>query len=366
MKRPKIYVRKDRNIIYVDYEIDNKRYQKSTYLKGTTKNLLNVEKVIDQIMKKDSPDFNDISKRFTVLKNVKKLSKKINKKQIDDIEIEEIDKVVKLTQYYSGVKQIMINERNNKKLNNRMYEFVFNDFETIVTDKLISNITDIDTEKYKDKLKDRGLSYHSIQTYIRHLHIFFNWCINNDYYDKKNPVTKLKERDKKHITIIKDEHMKLILEALAETPIYNFIRFLKYTAFRRTEAFKLKWSQIDFDNDVINVITYKDNQRQDVFPLNVSNGELRKMLKDMLKKKTGDLVFDLKMYDDTPLKIFQRKVFNLNLPKYTLHDMRRTTISNWAAKLLPNELIKLSRHKDIKTAMKYYINLEVSEIGAKV
>lgn len=365
MKEPKIYVRKDRNIIYVGYTIDNKRYQRSTFLKGTLSNILKVQQVINSIIEKDYLELHNISERFKTLNNLKKIAKAANIK-VKDEDIERVEEVVKLTQYYSDVKQTMIDDRKDKKQDTRIYEQVLNDFETVVEDKLISVITNNDTEKYKDKLTDRKLSYHSKQTYIRYLHIFFNWCIENGYYDKKNPVIKLKDRDKNHITIVKDEHMKLILENLAETPIYNFIRFLKYTAFRRSEALRLKWSQIDFDNDVIYVITYKDNQRQDTFPLNVANGELREMLKEMLKNKTGDAVFDLKMYDDTVLKLFQKRLNDIGLPKYTLHDIRRTAISYWATKLLPNQLIKLSRHKDIKTAMKYYIHIEVSDIGAKV
>ena len=176
----------------------------------------------------------------------------------------------------------------------------------------------------------------------------------------------MKARDKNHITTIDDEHIKLILENLVETPIYYFIKFLHLTAFRRAEALKLKWEQVDFKNNIIRVITYKDNQREDTFPLVTSDGQLKNMLEEMYKNKTTDYVFNLNMHANTILQILRKSTKHLDLPHYTIHDIRRTTISKWATKVGAIELTKLARHRSIRTTMQYYINIDMKAIGLKI
>ena len=55
-----------------------------------------------------------------------------------------------------------------------------------------------------------------------------------------------------------------------------------------------------------------------------------------------------------------------DIPKYTLHDYRRTAISRWSKKLSPLELTKIARHKDVQTSLKYYINLDMNDIAEKL
>lgn len=365
MKEPKIYVRKDRDIIYVEYELDGKRYQKSTYLNNSPKNLRNVRKVVDKIIEDGILSLDAISQRFKTLNQISKLAEDTGNK-IKAEDIEEFDQAVKMSQYLSDVINVMLEARESKKLNSDIYRIVLDEFKNLCGEEIMLNITTKDFQKYKQSLEDRKLAYHTIQTYIKYLYIFFNWCIENQYYNRKNPVTKMKERDKAHITIIPQEEMDIILEHLKGSKVYNFIRFISYTGFRRNEAKYLKWQQVDFKNNVIKVITFKDNEREDVFPLNIGNGELKSILEEMYKLRKGDYVFDQTMHEDTMIRIFQRTLTELNLPKYTLHDIRRTCISRWATKLNPIELTKLARHKNVKTSMQYYINLDIEEIGNKV
>ena len=83
----------------------------------------------------------------------------------------------------------------------------------------------------------------------------------------------------------------------------------------------------------------------------------------MYKNKKGENLFSLSQ--DYVLKLFQKKLKELNLPKYTLHDIRRTFGSHYATKVNQIELMKLMRHKDIKTTLEYYVHIDVLKIAEK-
>lgn len=45
------------------------------------------------------------------------------------------------------------------------------------------------------------------------------------------------------------------------------------------------------------------------------------------------------------------------------HDLRRSFGSRWARKLMPMDLMRLMRHKDISTTLKFYIGMTSSDLG---
>ena len=139
---------------------------------------------------------------------------------------------------------------------------------------------------------------------------------------------------------------------------------MKCSGFRKEEALQQKWSDVYFEKDVLMVVTFKDNHNEDLFPLNLSNGELKKHLFEMEKSKADNYLFHLNNIDI--LKRFQKVLESLELPKYTLHDIRRTFGSYWAVRVSQIQLMKLMRHKAIDTTLKYYISIDVLEIGNKL
>ena len=47
---------------------------------------------------------------------------------------------------------------------------------------------------------------------------------------------------------------------------------------------------------------------------------------------------------------------------YTLHDLRRSCITNWARKLPIHVVQKLAGHSDIRTTQKYYLSIQAEDI----
>ena len=47
-------------------------------------------------------------------------------------------------------------------------------------------------------------------------------------------------------------------------------------------------------------------------------------------------------------------------------DFRRAFATRWASKVMPADLQRLMRHKNIKTTMKYYVDLDLGEINDRL
>lgn len=346
------------NTIWIFYSVDGKQYRKSLKLKDSKHNmklarnkLADVEYIIEN---NGTPTKDDLT-----IQRVKTEDAFLYNKTLQEV----FDN--------------FIQTKNQSDKNKKMYQNAFNKMkEVLKVDIIVNDVSEFYYETYKKYLID-NLSYNTASTYINYMNIFFNYLIKSKIYTKENPFIRLKRRDKKYIRTIPDEHFSLILDYLKEHNInlYRFICFLKYTGFRLNEALQLTWEQIKFDENVISMINYKDNSKNEIFPMNIANGELKTLLSEF-KQDTGKLF--IKLNAEWIRQPFQHSIQKINenkskednnwkeIPNYTLHDIRRTAISKWAKKLSPLELTKIARHKDVQTTLKYYINLDMNDIADKL
>lgn len=223
----------------------------------------------------------------------------------------------------------------------------------------VNELTENDFIDYKNYLIKKK-KYNTIVNYFNHLREFFIYLKSRKEIDSI-PVPKIKYIDVP-IVVIKDDHMKMIYEYLEKLKTkendnilyYRFIKFLRESGFRRNEALNLKWEDISFERKIIDVWNQKEN-RFDVFPL------LKKLEKLLLSfRKDSGPVFPI---SPRALVFFPRMIKKLKLPpKYTIKSLRSTFGSNMAKKVLPYKLMKLMRHKNIQTTMKYYILVELEGI----
>lgn len=272
--------------------------------------------------------------------------------------------------------KIFIDSHDFSDKNKNQYDVSYKQFFDLVGDIQLRNINEKHYMKYKEWLLDNK-SHATAVTRINYMHIFFNFLIETEYYKQKNPFVKLKKRHKQKIRTVSDDHLKLIYKKLESEnkELYNFIKFLRLTGFRKEEALQLTWNDVHFKKNVIVVTTNKDNEREDLFPLNLNGAELKTLLSQMYKEKTDEKLFHLT--SNWILKPFQNLITDINneqkkndnqfveIPKYTLHDFRRTFGSEWARKVTQIELMKLMRHRNIDTTLKYYIDIDITNIGNK-
>ena len=154
-----------------------------------------------------------------------------------------------------------------------------------------------------------------------------------------------------------DEDFDEILEILHKRNIeqYRFIKFLRLTGFRVGEALALNWENVNFRSNRI-VLQNIKMKRKDEFPL---YDELRNFLFEFNEKEGK--IFPYK--NSESLHFWWRLMKKTNY-RYSLHSIRKT----FATKLVNNKVsvfdtMKLLRHRNVATTMKYYTYADMQRLG---
>lgn len=300
-------------------------------------------------------------------KSLKLLDTKQNRKLAQEIKLQK-ELELKRKQFAKATNNINLSDcifhfLHSKKLLNdsrTLYKSAFSHFiKFLKNDPFIKNITQKDLINFSIYLQNQNKSEVTIQTYLNHLNIFFKWCCNNNYIDKLIGY-KIKT-SKKQPRIISDLHLHKILWYLRIHNIeqYKLIKFLVLTGFRKSEALNITYNDIDFERNLIYINNTKA-KRTDLFPI---YDKLKNFLLKYFNKNKGKLF----NYSKDGLKFWNRTLIKLNLPKYSIHDLRRKFGTNLAEKgLTPYELQKLMRHQNIRTTMQYYVNIDLQSISKKM
>ena len=64
------------------------------------------------------------------------------------------------------------------------------------------------------------------------------------------------------------------------------------------------------------------------------------------------------------LRKFRTRRHQAGVKKYTLHDLRRSAVTNWASRLPIHVVQKLAGHSDIKTTQTYYLFVREEDIDS--
>ncbi|HEX2866991.1 MAG TPA: tyrosine-type recombinase/integrase [Ignavibacteriales bacterium] len=316
------------NILWIKYLVQGELVRESLKLKDSPKNREQAQKKLNQI-------------ELNVQQNLIKPEKKLKPLHFDEATL------------------ILFTRKGFNQKNKRMYELAFDSFRKVCGNPKIKDISNKHYLQFRNYLLENR-AYSTAATYVNYLRIFFNFLKDEELYRDKNPFKRLKEKPKT-IVSIPDDHFEQIFNYFTENDkleLYRFIRFLYLTGFRLNEALQFTWEQVRFDENIILVQNFKDN-RIDIFPL---YKELKEFL-ESFRKEQGKL-FRYKARH--ALKLFQNSLKALNLPRYTIHDIRRTFASRYAVKLTPVELKAIMRHRDIKTTLAHYISLDIKKIGEKL
>lgn len=163
--------------------------------------------------------------------------------------------------------------------------------------------------------------------YHQFLNAFFNWCLEHEYI-KVNPAKhkNLKPKYEKRLpNPFKRDELKMLFKFLdRDDPILStYFRTILYTGMRPGEAIALKWDQVNFKNNVIQIVKTKTKTPRSV-PLHPT---LHKLLKSLPKDFT--YVFDSghnePLHDD---KFYHRKMRRactiMEIPSHKPYDLRHT------------------------------------------
>ena len=222
--------------------------------------------------------------------------------------------------------------------------------------KAITDITkDMVEKKHKKIGTEKGPAYANLS--MRFLRAVFNFAIGK-YEDSKgqsfisdNPVKRLSQtrawyRIDKRRREIKSSDLPAWYEAvssLTNQTLRDYLTLLLFTGLRKQEALKLEWEHVDLKNKTMMIVDTKNN-----IPLTLPLSDfVFKLLK--ARKTSGDkFVFsgEGKTQHLVEPREAVNKVKRLSGVEFSLHDLRRTFITNAESLDIPHYALKqLVNHK---------------------
>ena len=253
----------------------------------------------------------------------------------------------------------------------------------------LTNILPKHAEEYIADRLSSGSSTATVNKDIRTLRRVFNLAIEPRGYLKEglNPFAKIKKRKRTEKTVkyltIEDYHK--LLDSTNKLWWKTFISIAYCCGLRRNEILNLTWADIDFENQYLHitpkhatkftfewepkghesrVVPMPDETTQFLVDLQVDaptkcpyifiSPKRLSLILDRIKKgkwnSTSDIINNLL----TNYKILCSKA---KIGNYSIHDLRRSAITNWAQKLQIQVVKQLAGHSDISTTMKFYLSV---------
>lgn len=254
---------------------------------------------------------------------------------------------------------------NEKNARNR----IFRD-EPDLAAKVTSKVTAKDINDYIDK-RLKKVKPNTVQREMALWKGFFNHSLERLNLPF-NPVSKantkrLRMNDTRTERISVDEKQRLLNECRDNSlnPILApLIEFYFESGTRRSEALKLKFSDINYTEDGYALATLRDRKNSHnpheiintTIPLNRRATEI---VREMYRGKDDDFIFP--MTANAVKLAFQRARKRAGLPHFRIHDMRHDRPSTLAAEgVSPHQLMAITGHKDIRSTTRY-INLTANE-----
>jgi integrase len=261
----------------------------------------------------------------------------------------------------------------------------------------LSKITPGNAEAFvADRLASKEVCVATVNKYIRNLRSIFNKAIDPRGYisQGQNPFTKIKPRKttdnaKRYVSI--KEYRKL-LEATDDSWWKTFMAVAYSSGLRLNEILNLTWKDIDFDNQRVNVTAKKatdkiikwepKGRKNRIVPI---SDEAIKLLVDLQVNAPDEhsyIFISPQRLECIAGRIQIGKwnerseiINNINrsfddirtkacVEKCTIHDLRRSAITNWAQKLPFHVIHKLAGHSNIKTTMDYYLAVRPEDFKA--
>lgn len=260
-------------------------------------------------------------------------------------------------------------------------------------DKYLNKVTVRDVEKLRSVRFKAGIAPATANKDIKTLRRVFNLAILRGYLSEgSNPCSGLPmlKVGSKRKNYIKPQEFRDIY-SLTSGALWKALLTTFYTCgLRLNEALNLTWQDVDFDEGMLHVTrkksegfvqawTPKDHQLRSI-PLPEQTLSLLTAWQCIAPEKCSYVFMDHERWLYYKQQVEQRQwskgqdlVNNIlrrfktlcrkaGVKQYTVHDIRRSCITNWA-KQLPIHVVKeLAGHSDIKTTQEYYLSVQPEDI----
>ncbi len=231
---------------------------------------------------------------------------------------------------------------------------------------------------------------------IRTLKRIFNIAIEPRGYlaEGQNPFAKIKERKitENEIRYVTVEEYHRLVETAEKCWWYALFSLAYGSGLRRSEILHLTWADIDFENQRIKVSAKKGakdilewepkNRKNRIVPMSDESSQLlvniqaqapeghsyvfvspKRLERIKQRRKIGKwnprsaLVNNL----TRDFNVIRRRA---NVAECTIHDFRRSAITNWAQRLQIQVVQTLAGHSNIATTRKYYLAVRSEDFAA--
>lgn len=229
---------------------------------------------------------------------------------------------------------------------------------------LIKDITPEKVEKFKVFLLDQNRSTMTVNRYLEQIKTAFRMAVDNNYL-LKNPCQNIKKFPVKNYSVryLKPDEEERLFKVLPEY-LKGIVIVALNTGLRKSNILELRWEQINFDFNFIEVLENKGNKHL-LIPLNEKLIQFFNNKPDtertgyiFINPETGLPYKDIKKAWSTALE--KAKIEN-----FRFHDLRHTVGTRLAEQLVPVNVIKeLLGHSDVHTTMRYVHSTQGAKLQA--
>jgi integrase len=236
--------------------------------------------------------------------------------------------------------------------------YVFDAFEELAHPRTLGIVTERTLSRYAAQLRERGYKAATIQGHLAYLRAALRWAADQKLIPAAPKVVMPKVPKKTTIRKILAEEFERLLAVAPDGCWAAFLQTAWYTGMRRNEMLDLVWEEgekpwVDFGQNRIWIpAAYNKSNADQWLPL---HPELAAILKP--RRQERGRLFPLSASPREVSRKFTRLAKKAGL-KISLHDVRRSFGSRYAAAVPAPVLQRLMRHADIKTTLAYYTNVD--------
>jgi len=264
----------------------------------------------------------------------------------------------------------------------------------IVGNRPLRRITCKDAEVYVKRRAESGISQSTMNKEITALRRIFALAADRRGYllEGSNPFGRVRKRkvSQKPIRYISPDELGAILASAIGLRWKAFLSLLYTTGLRLNEACHLTWNDIDFNQNMLRVSAKrniagtipwepKDHELRHI-PLGEEMVSLLAELQDETQENVPYVFMTPKRYytvmrqtkrQEWPegkalinnvLRDFKVICQRAGVAECTIHDFRRSCITNWARRLPAHVVRKLAGHSSIETTMRYYLAVQDGDL----
>ena len=260
---------------------------------------------------------------------------------------------------------------------------------------LLSNIKPRHAEAFIAHRLSTVPSVNTANKDIRTLQSIFNRAIEPRGYltEGQNPFVKIKERrtTPNEIRYVEIEEYLSLMDKAKNIWWRAFLSLGYGSGLRRNEILNLTWKNIDFEGQMVTVTAKKEShtllgwdpkgRKNRVVPLSDESAQLLahlhlkaeegfpyifisperlKRIRERQKIGTWNPSSQIISNLDRNFRLLRQ---NASVNYCTLHDLRRTAITNWAKKLPIQVVQQLAGHEDISTTRRYYLAVRPEDLA---